>query len=698
MRLMILAAVAVLSLGTVACSDSGSDTDSFGNQDPFQGANNPDTSFPDIEQGEPDTDIEESKPDTDEPDVEEEPDTPEETDTPEEPDGEAQEPGVLIFGLEEGDDGEECDEATECSVELNFGGDRQLFVRYEIEGEPVEGALIRFSLIGDDAQETLSAIPNAAFTDINGEAVTKIAVEENNSGTYQLDVTVDDDDEVETISWIIEVVSKAGPALTVRFAPQYEGEVAFDEIETTIYKKELEGAYACDTIELLGKLPNGGIGLPIVTSINGEVVLSTLPDLDEEFNQEYTIVALGKTTNGAVRIAGCNDEDGAVEWGDSTTVIVDMYAQPPDYTGCYNVTTKLDLTSALPSEVKEILDILFGLFESPTGGLALLACQFGDSVSVLEDLCGYVFANPEDPVIGEWDSTYANIIIEVVDGLILDLIDDEPLAADIFYTGQDITDILTALELRSVIEMKPLPGSGATIAIPDENGFFNSAQCEQTWNTVAFQWTLDSGCPPGDPDCGWIELNFNQFTNATLAKSSFSAEVSPTWYDMNVNNHSINFKYGALLNTIIKTYILPAIFGDGSDGSPKIDEYDEVILSLMCGVDGVTDQAACCETFAVSIAGAGGGFISDTIELACNAVVPLGSAFIEDQLVDLDLNDENMTLETMESCKLIDADENGVIDNWGSSGSPCKWDLTLDLFGTTVEFDAEFWAVRTVCE
>jgi hypothetical protein len=635
---------------------------------------------PDIDEPEPDTT--EPEPDTDEP----------------EPDVPAAEVGELQFLQETGDDGNSCVDASVCLVEVNFNGDRTVAVRYVREGEPVSNALLRFQLSGDGTDEILSVSPNAAYTDPNGEAASLITVENNVPGEYDLVVVVDDDEDVKPIRFKVVVTSKLGAPLIVKFKKEYPDPTPFQTIATTIYKKTAAKPYACSSIELLAKLPAGGVGLPPQNSVNSSIEVPALSGLEDELTQSYTVVALGKTSSGAIRVAGCNDTEGNVQWGQSTTVTVPLYPTPPDYTGCYNVTTNLDLTSALPPQIKSILDIIFALFESPAGGLALLACALGDQVSVLDDLCGYVFNNPDDPEIGEWAGTWANVIIQVVDGLILSLIESEPLAEDIFYTGKDISSILTGLELRSQISMVPLAGSGLTVAIPDANGFFQASQCKQVWSEVRFKWTLGAECDPGDESCGWINLNFNAFTNATIAQANFEARVDPTFYDMNVFPHSVNFQYGKLLNAILKTYLLPAIFGDGSDGLPKIDTYEEALKTFMCGKSGLLPGNDCCEIFAQNIAGQGGGVIADTVELACDALVPLGAGYVEGLLLDLDVDADNLVLETASACKLEDSDGDGKIDSWGTKVNPCQWKLGLDLFGLEANFDADFYALKSPCD
>ena len=90
---------------------------------------------------------------------------------------------------------------------------------------------------------------------------------------------------------------------------------------------------------------------------------------------------------------------------------------------------------------------------------------------------------------------------------------------------------------------------------------------------------------PLDETAGRIQLRAVQFPGGR--NQLVEAQVSPSFYDMNIFPHSVNFKYGALLNAILKTFLLPAVFRDGSDGYPKIDEYDEVIQTFMCGKEGL---------------------------------------------------------------------------------------------------------------
>ena len=609
---------------------------------------------------------------------------------------EEEETGLLDFVDETGDDGTPCAGEPTCNISIYLNTDRTVAIRYTRDGEPVKNGLVGFAFAGDTSDGAIALNHNAAYTDEDGLADVDIVTNQPAPGIYDLVVTAEDATGITPITFQVEVTSKLGPPLIITFSSGYDpATTQFDYIETTLWKQTEDKPYACNDMDLTEKLPTGGIALPDVETVDDIIEVPALPGLNEEEpEQKYTVAAIGVTLDGAKRVAGCNDVDAEVELGFSNTADVILYPIPPDYTGRYDVVTHLDLTSALPDEVQSVLKIIFGLFESPTGGLVLIACEFGDSVSVLDELCGLVFADPDNPEIGEWAGGIGTIIIEVIDAILEGLIQSNDTASDVFYTGKDLIDILTQLELHSEIEMIPLPGSGKTKSMPDNQGNFTAEQCSQTWKEIAFKWTLGLECDPADETCGAYNFNFAQFSSTEVLTSQFPATVDPTFYDMNVGAHSVNFKYGALLNAIIKNFLLPAIFGDGSDGYPKVDEYEEVIQFFMCGKEGLLPQNDCCAIFAEEITNNGGGIIANTVEAACKSLIPLGITFLEALLIDLDVDVDNMTLQTATPCTLYDNDGDGTIDNWGSVEEPCLWTIEIDLFGLAAEFDAEFYGVR----
>lgn len=595
---------------------------------------------------------------------------------------------VLEFVEVTGDDGQPCKGTSACNLTLFFSGSRSVKVRYLCDDAPVTSGLVLFDLIGEEALTTLEALPNAGYTDADGTVSTTVNVANNNAGLFELRVTPGDGSDAEPISYYLSVESKIGPPLTVKFNPLYDKtQVKFDKLETTIYKHTDSNKYECATIDPVEAIPAGGLGLPKATKVEESVVAPTLPKLDVELHQKWTVVVLGKTngTPGALRVVGCNDTDGKVEFAKSTIVTVDLNAVPPDYTGEYEVTAFLDLTSALPPNIKLIFDVIFGLFQSPTGGLLMLVCSLdGDS---LDTICEIVFADADNPKLGEWGS-FGEIIVKTADALLLGLIEKNPIAKDIFHTGKDLGQILQHLEFHSRIIMKPLPPKKK--AVPNTQGWFTTDQCSQTWDEITFTWTLNSGCNPNDPGCGQQIFNFNQFSKGALT-ATFEAQVTPTFYDMNVYDHAVNLQYGALLNEIIKQLLLPAVFGNGSDGFPKIDTYEEVIQTFLCGKEGMMPGKNCCQIFADNM---DIDAIKGTLKTACQSLIPLGVSYLEGLLTGLDVDVENMHLSTAVPCKLYDVDADGRIDAWGTVDKPCYWALDLEVFGFTASFDAEFFAIR----
>ena len=612
-------------------------------------------------------------------------------------------PYVLEFVEDTGDDGVACKGEDTCSLTLFFNGSRKVRVRYLQDGAPLKDGLVTFDLVGADAQSALSVNPTAAYADGDGVAETTVDVANNTAGTFEVRVTAGDEHKPQPISYFITVESKVGPPLTITFNPMYDKtKTKFSKIETLLFKHTENKAYECTDPKLDPvDPPDSGIysatlGPAPVSKVEESVVVPALPGLEKDLHQKYTVIAMGKTSGdpALIKVVGCNDADGNVEFGQPRIVTVDLYPVPPNYEGTFEVTTYLDLTSALPPNIKNIFDILFGLFESPTGGIMKLACTLGGGA--LDSICGYVFADPDNPVIGEWAEPFGSIIVQIVDGIIVGLIESTELGKSIFYTGKDLGQLLQHLELHSFITISPIEPKKK--AFPDKDGFFTADQCSQEWTDITVKWSLNAGCDPSEPGCGQKNFNFNVLDDTNkIVSAKFEAQVTPTYYDLNIFTHSVNFKYGALLNAIIKQMLLPAVFGDGSDGYAPVDSYEGAIGSLLCGKENNWDMATCCAAFADKIASGGAGAIKGTVEMGCTMLIPLGAGYLEGMLTGLDLDVDNMKMQTAQACKLYDEDKKGKVDGrisrFGTAEDPCHWTIDLELFGFKASFDAEFFAL-----
>jgi len=280
-----------------------------------------------------------------------------------------------------------------------------------------------------------------------------------------------------------------------------------------------------------------------------------------------------------------------------------------------------------------------------------------------------------------------------MNNLLFNLIEDN-VGADILFTGQDVADILTGLELT------------ATYDIPEEpkaDGLITKGTSE--WHSVTYRWTLGSDCDPLDDNQCKQTINVQAFQGGTIT-SDWTGSVSYSATDENlltIDPHGLDIKYGALLNYLIKNELLPRIAGDGSDGLPKVDTYEELLKSLLAGKQCLVDEAdptkdlTCCIAFADSISGSTTGVTNEVTKAACEVAVPLVAQELENLLLGLDAETgEAFTLSTKTPCSCFDIDDNMTIDNWGKKDAPCQWKTELTISGSQLTVDNAFLAVEAL--
>ena len=225
----------------------------------------------------------------------------------------------------------------------------------------------------EDGAETAELSKNKVYTDSEGQASVDLEVLQNAPAEFTLRVSVDGNDQVVPITYNVVVSSKLGAPLIITFVENYDPVTTqFASIETTLYRQSDEEPFLCDQLDLTEKLPSGGIGLPPVDESIDTIEVPSLPNLEADGEGLHCCGHSNYLARG-IGSVGCNDVDGHVEVGSSAVVPITLSPVPPDYTGVCEITTNLDLLSFLPDEVEQILDAIFALFESPTGGIALLA-------------------------------------------------------------------------------------------------------------------------------------------------------------------------------------------------------------------------------------------------------------------------------------------------------------------------------------
>ena len=66
----------------------------------------------------------------------------------------------------------------------------------------------------------------------------------------------------------------------------------------------------------------------------------------------------------------------------------------------------------------KVVNVIIGFFQSPTGQILLLMCHpdFGGVIG--GDFCGWIFADTQDPKLGEW-GTIGGVVTGIIDALLM---------------------------------------------------------------------------------------------------------------------------------------------------------------------------------------------------------------------------------------------------------------------------------------
>jgi len=590
--------------------------------------------------------------------------------------------GTLQFVDQFGDDQKTCVQKDVCTFTVTYQSERSLRVKFLVEGKPQENAAITYTVIEDPDSLGKMAVNNA-YTDPEGIATGTVKVVAPTNGKFKVKASVYGNNNVDPVYFIINASTKIDAYLTVSFV--YNGSKLFDGVTVYLFKSSQPAAadIACGDIDKL-ELPTADLQKgPHQLSQTAKFVM--LPGLEDEKEQFYTVVARGELVDGTPIAWGCDDQEGHVLVTASKHVTITLKDIPPRIVGKYDVQTQMDLVSALPDNVQLIVNFILDFFESPSASLLLLACELSNGT--LEDFCGWVFTDPNEPSIYSL-TTMGNIVLEIIDSFLSAAVENWT-GTDIFGIGEDVRDIIKELTLIATFDIK---------CEPDENGFIPASCTSASWHTVSIRWRYGLECPPNDDNCGKINFNI-QAIGQDVVLSSFLATLMFTgdYSELTIGEHSLLIKYGQLINYILQKFVLPRVFGDGSDGLPVVDSYEKLLLSLLGGgkecLQPSPQQKGCCAVFAESVFGQTGSVGTDVLAQACDTLVQLGSAYLEQVLVGLDTTTgDTFKLSTRDGqpCKLYDLNADQKIDAWGKKeplSERCIWDLDINVFGAFVDID-----------
>ncbi|HON24547.1 MAG TPA: hypothetical protein PLJ73_01365 [Myxococcota bacterium] len=475
---------------------------------------------------------------------------------------------------------------------------------------------------------------------------------------------------------------------------QYSGQYAMlDTAKVKLFK----GGGACENIP-----PTATTSSSEFPMLSGQARWKKLPGLEQELVQTYSILAecwIGSDMDKRVRAMGCKD-DVTVEYGGSRYVEIDCTDIMPSIKGSYELSSTFDLVSGLPPQVAKVVNVIIGFFQSPTGQILLLMCHpdFGGVMG--GDFCGWIFADTQDPKIGEW-GTIGGVVTGIIDAHLMGLLqrycpgDDPELCTNIFKGAGDVGTILKKFRLKSTMTCSQ---------DADKNGLLPMGVCHENWHTVVLKWTLGLDCENSpDPDtCGEIGLNMTSIDGvdeAVYADIEAQIITAKPGYKLAISKHPLNLKYGALVNFAIEKILLPQLFGDGRDGLAAVDSYEDLIYALLAG-RACINSGTCCDVFAESVldkTGDFGGFLTKgLISGACDALATAGATYLRNTLLGLDTTSRFLIGTPLDDpCQLHDHDNNMKFDALGSKTKPCNWDASLDVGGYLYDPKGTFYSTSS---
>lgn len=213
-------------------------------------------------------------------------------------------------------------------------------------------------------------------------------------------------------------------------------------------------------------------------------------------------------------------------------------AQPYLLEANYEIEHLLDLTGALPGEAGQLLNLVVDTYYNPQ--------------SILLDLIvASLVQQVGEPVPDEFWSPLEDSLSDVINDWLL--MNTPDCIQDLFVVGQDVVQIASQVELRSL-----------TMVSPGQDLYF--CQGAHYWQQVILTWK--AGCDPLAP--GYAECGKYVFTVEDLLAAAIPISLEPTEFtcmvanidDFIVDTHSWNVTPGLLVLLAVNEILLPAACGE----------------------------------------------------------------------------------------------------------------------------------------
>ena len=585
-----------------------------------------------------------------------------------------------------------------CGIQIHQNGLRNVYVQLLKDGTPVPNDEIRFSLEKPGDKALGDVLVENALTDEQGRAGSQIKTQ-GQLGAFNVLASAPGHPEVKPIAFAVHVISKVkGPlTLTMNYLGVNNPTIyTHNKFRLTLQEK---GFPQCADIDIGSQqLPKAQWESPPNMQF-GKKWTITYPSFASWVQKEqglsggqpltFTVLAVAsKSAIAPVMAGGCVDTGATVTWNPQTKalegddVVVTVTEIPPRLAGVYEMTTYLDLLSILPDPIELVFKTIFDILTDPIAGTLALACKLGGSS--LDSFCGLVFEDVKKPDIKNLKQPFGELVVKLLNAVLLSVLPTDVKTG--LSTGADLGAILTNLELGGLITIEKEP---------DKTGFLSKDYTKSEINTVTYKWSLGQGCNPKDPNCGKKTFSIQAFQQDAIV-GHFDLWRNPVLQQVKFGKHGLNIKWGALVNYILQKQLLPLITNPKNDPTqPVVDSWEKLIKSLLADKKCLFKDT-CCEDFAKNLEKQQGLVKAPFLTGVCEALIKLGTGFIDQQLAGLDVDtskNKGLTLFT-EKCPLFDFDKDQHVDAIGTKVETCSWTMELMIGGKPQKIDAKFFSSR----
>jgi hypothetical protein len=389
--------------------------------------------------------------------------------------------------------------------------------------------------------------------------------------------------------------------------------------------------------------------------------------------QKYVVMATAKGPSGHLAAWGCRKNLSADKENGKTLEEVELVMLTLKPAGCYDSTSQMDFTGAIPGQVGEIVNLMVQLFYSPAEFI------YNTIMELVAAYFGTFWADIADTVL----SPFKNYLFNLVNDWLLNNSPD--WLQCFFQVGQDVVQIVANIELTGQIKLTKL-GNDWTI------------QGEETWNGLNLYWHL--GCSQTGPCKGFnfnplegvcnydsehdackcpVSMTALQDTNLPMdiIKGVFYGQIA-NFDNLIIQQHKVEINYGKLIMWVINDLIIPAVTGG---------QYHSLEDAIKAVID--------CQGIANGMLGDlldAIGLDRDILKDACDGAVTIFVDPIEEIIGALKL-DSSIRLQG--SCTMVDTDDNLTVDKLING----VWLGTIEVDGEQgPEFEGEFSAVRAQCQ